>query len=101
MRPGEVAQNLRCFELNGPLLSEKQNLVQENQNVWGCQGMGMSRMGYNLLWVQLELEERLLHPSWSRKAEQRDHDRNTRTISPGKKQLWVGAMLEGNSFEEL
>lgn len=44
-----MAQNLRCFELSGPLLSGKQNLARGNQNVWSCQGLGMSRMGYNLL----------------------------------------------------
>lgn len=90
MRPREVAQNLRCFEVSGPLLSGKQNLARGNQNVWSCQGLGMSRMGYNLLWVQLGLEERLLQPGWSRTAEQRDQDRKIWTISPGKKQEWVG-----------
>lgn len=54
-----MAQNLGCFELSAPLLSEKQNLAPGNQNVWVCQGLGISRMGYNLLWVQLELEKRL------------------------------------------
>lgn len=46
-----------------------------NQKVLGCQGHGQeqARLGTCNRLKKLELEEKFLHPGWSRLGEQRDH----------------------------
>lgn len=96
----DLSIHLGCFGLSGPLLLEKQNLAPGNRNVWGCQGLGMSRMGFNLLWVKLGLRERLLHPGWSKMGEQRDQDKeNMDHFSRGKSSSGWGQSLKATTLK--
>lgn len=72
----DLSVQLGCFDLSSPLFSGKQKLAPGNQNVWDCQGLGHEQAGLVTCdgpkKLELGLEERLLHPDWSRQGEERD-----------------------------
>lgn len=55
----------------------KEKLARGNQNVWGCQGHGHEQAGPEtsdgFRKLELGLEDRILHPGWSRLGEERNH----------------------------